>query len=1260
MQFLLRTLGSPRVETRDGDPVAFPEGKPLALLVYLAVERRPVRRSELAHLLWPGSTRDRGFQSLRQALWVIRKTLGEEVVQGTDPVEVSREALVTDLELMAGEASLAPVDVALAPGEATPAPVDVALAPGEATPAPVDVVLAPGDAFPVEEKGFLELFALAGSPAWEDWVEDTGSRVRRLRASALHAAAAERRREGASGPAARLAREAIRHDPAGLEHHLLLAEILLDRLDGEGAARAVASARLEVHRPGAREALDALELRIAEQARGRPEAPSLRHPELVGRGGELAVLQSEWRRTIRGEPRGVVLRGNLGTGRTRLADELGRWVAAQGGVVVGVHTAEAEEALPLGYLSLLVSRLLTRPGGRGVSAASDALLRALVPSLQNRPLSPLEAPGAPATAALADAVRDLVGAVAHELPLLLVLDDLRWADESSRTLLLRVFRELRTEAVLFLMVLPRPRAPHRRGRSSLRGLEELEREGRVRTLLLEKLDRVQVRELLSMQLNLSEHPDADRVVAELHRVSGGNPLFLVEILELLRDRGLVAHRPEGWILEGPLPQELPLPSTIAEALDQRVASLEGPAAALAVALARGAARGADSDPQEVGRLEPVLSDPAAFRAAVDDLVAKGLARQEDGRLELAHEGVRAALDRRLGVGRADGAESRRGRVTRRIALAGVPLALLLAAWFATRPQVPPPYGGGELWVLLDHREEALLLDPPRRPGDGWRTRPAPVVPPTRSAHGPFLLEDRPVWFLDRVSSEASPWVSRWSPTDGERVILARPRTDVNFAGVAPDGSLVAVLSDDPDTPAYDMGLVVVDPDGGNPRTVLQAPGLMSTGGWAPDGSRLLALLPGAPDSLVTVTPTGERRESLALPAMERAAWCGGEGDIIVLAHDPADGPLLLLWDPGTDDLRRVPGARPLPSQLACTPDGRAVVYSEPDGPRVRLVLRELDSGEATVLPVAPPGPVRPTWVHPPRPILRSVAIEGAPDSLSLGERRPLGVRLTDSDGRPRQDPVAWRALDPGIVSVSPEGIVTGNRPGAGRIVATAGSWRSDTVEVAVREEAEGPDLLLQDHFHQVDPARWEPVGFPHPYPVILDDGEPALRIPGDGQHRDGIRTRQGFALDHGLTVELSVHLPLTRRDRQSVDIGLHAAGSLSAPGAAPGTGWGAGLTVMYPGRELERFDPRTLSVTVGSFGFPLPLPVEAEPGEWMRFALEIRPDGEVSLRVNGSVAGSVPLHLEVAPGEEWHLQVSGASVDTELLVRDLVVWRGVR
>jgi hypothetical protein len=300
-----------------------------------------------------------------------------------------------------------------------------------------------------------------------------------------------------------------------------------------------------------------------------------------------------------------------------------------------------------------------------------------------------------------------------------------------------------------------------------------------------------------------------------------------------------------------------------------------------------------------------------------------------------------------------------------------------------------------------------------------------------------------------------------------------------------------------------------------------------------------------------------------------------------------------------------------------------------------------------------------SWFAPPDPILRSVEIVDSPEPLALGERRPLHARLVGSDGRLRSDSVTWRALETGVVSVSPEGIITGNRPGTGRIVATAGVWRADTLVVQVGEDATGPDLLLQDHFDRIDPEVWAPVGFPHPYPVILEDGAPALRIPGDGHDRDGLQTRAGFSLHQGLTVELSVRLPLSRRDRQAMALVLFNRREAQDTTMIGGD-WDQAVMVAHPGQELERFDPRILGVNVNRFSFMFPLPPEANPGDWMRFALEVQPDGQVTVRVNGTTAGSVPLHLDIQPGDEWRLAITGASVDTELVVRDLLVWRGVR
>ena len=98
MSFRLNLLGIPSLQRADGSDVEFPIGKPLALLSYLAFENRPVRRDELAGLLWPDSSPDRARHSVRQAIWLIRRKLGEESVQGDDPVSVSETMVSSDLE----------------------------------------------------------------------------------------------------------------------------------------------------------------------------------------------------------------------------------------------------------------------------------------------------------------------------------------------------------------------------------------------------------------------------------------------------------------------------------------------------------------------------------------------------------------------------------------------------------------------------------------------------------------------------------------------------------------------------------------------------------------------------------------------------------------------------------------------------------------------------------------------------------------------------------------------------------------------------------------------------------------------------------------------------------------------------------------------------------------------------------------------------------------------------------------------------------
>jgi DNA-binding SARP family transcriptional activator len=73
----LHLLGTPQLYLNDA-PITFQRRKSLALLAYLACERRDHLRDTLSALLWPDHEQSKAFANLRQALWEIQKSLGED------------------------------------------------------------------------------------------------------------------------------------------------------------------------------------------------------------------------------------------------------------------------------------------------------------------------------------------------------------------------------------------------------------------------------------------------------------------------------------------------------------------------------------------------------------------------------------------------------------------------------------------------------------------------------------------------------------------------------------------------------------------------------------------------------------------------------------------------------------------------------------------------------------------------------------------------------------------------------------------------------------------------------------------------------------------------------------------------------------------------------------------------------------------------------------------------------------------------------
>jgi len=248
-------------------------------------------------------------------------------------------------------------------------------------------------------------------------------------------------------------------------------------------------------------------------------------PTLVGRVEELGVLEAAQRRAANGEPAVVLVGGEAGIGKTRLMSELADRCRVEGArVLVGGCLPLGGDGLPY---APIVEALRPLPGELGVGAMRELVgpswseLARLLPSLGEPASGPA---GQAAQARLFELLLGLLGRLGEQAPLILVVEDLHWADRSTRQLLAFLVRNLRAERLL-LVVTYRSDEPHPDRLGPY--LAELDRGGQVTRLELDRLDRAATVAQLTAILDTA--PAAD-LVEELFGRSQGNPFFTEELL----------------------------------------------------------------------------------------------------------------------------------------------------------------------------------------------------------------------------------------------------------------------------------------------------------------------------------------------------------------------------------------------------------------------------------------------------------------------------------------------------------------------------------------------------------------------------------------------------------------------------------------------------------------------------------------------------------------------------------------------------------
>ncbi|MFD4865611.1 AAA family ATPase [Streptomyces sp. NPDC058412] len=248
-------------------------------------------------------------------------------------------------------------------------------------------------------------------------------------------------------------------------------------------------------------------------------------PVFVGRADELAVLTDALTRAAGREPQAMLIGGEAGVGKTRLTEEFICAAERRGAVVaVGGCVEIGAEGLPFAPFSTALRtlhRLLPAELAAATAGQEDELAR-ILPELGDTPRGPHDEES---TARLFELTARMLERLAADRTVVLVLEDLHWADTSTRHLLSYLFRTLGSGR---LVVVATYRADDVHRRHPLRPLlAELDRLRTVQRIELARFNRAEVRRQLTGIL--AAQPDEDFVDSVFDR-SDGNAFFVEELV----------------------------------------------------------------------------------------------------------------------------------------------------------------------------------------------------------------------------------------------------------------------------------------------------------------------------------------------------------------------------------------------------------------------------------------------------------------------------------------------------------------------------------------------------------------------------------------------------------------------------------------------------------------------------------------------------------------------------------------------------------
>ncbi|HLF28681.1 MAG TPA: protein kinase [Anaerolineae bacterium] len=294
---------------------------------------------------------------------------------------------------------------------------------------------------------------------------------------------------------------------------------------------------------------------------------------LVARERELTEARALWQKALSGESSVLLVSGEPGIGKTRLARELADRAQVSGATVL-LGECYAEGGAPYAPIAHIIQNIVDLPSLGDLAGLSPSVLADLITLTPDLALRYPDVPPNPPLDPQADQQRlfesvvKLCAALAARAPVLLALDDAHWADGGTLILLRHLARRAARLKLRVLLMLTYREVELDEARALNEVLLDLNRERLATRVKLGRLTLEQTRDLLAAMFAEDITPE---FLDGIYRETEGNPFFIEEVCKALIEDGKLYHADGRW--RRPSMDEIQVPQSVRVTIQARIAKL---------------------------------------------------------------------------------------------------------------------------------------------------------------------------------------------------------------------------------------------------------------------------------------------------------------------------------------------------------------------------------------------------------------------------------------------------------------------------------------------------------------------------------------------------------------------------------------------------------------------------------------------------------------------------------------------------------------